>query len=91
MKVLFEEVTVKLGPSGVPLLIVWGRRTLRVTDVLDTWRAWPAWWEGQRPRDYLLVATVGPTVELYREDRSVRPPGYEAEEGEAWVLARMLD
>ncbi len=91
MREVFEPVEVTLAPSGAPARVTWGRRTLRVVDVLDAWRAWPAWWEGRFPRDYYLVVTVGLTAELYREDRRTRLPGYEAEEGEAWVLARILD
>ena len=38
----------------------------RITHILDSYRVWPSWWEGQPPRDYYLVQIQEKTVEIYR-------------------------
>ena len=91
MREVFEEVNVQLSPGGTPHLMTWGKRTFRALELLDAWRAGGEWWEGRYPREYYLLAFVGLTAEVYREDRSVRLPGYLPDTHELWVLARIVD
>lgn len=91
MKEVFEVVDVHASPSGAPLVVRWGRRTLRARGVLDAWRAGGAWWAGQYPRDYWLVDFSDIVAEVYREDRRVDLPGYAREGEPLWVLSRVVD
>ena len=91
MRVVFEQVQVQPASSGAPQFVIWGKRSLRTLEVLDFWRFGGEWWLGGYPRDYFLIRFPSLTAELYREDRSHRLPGYQLDETELWVLARIAD
>lgn len=81
MRAVQEEVTVELTASGKPARVTWRNRTLRVTDVVDEWRAKGRWWRREPPRNYALVHMGHVLAELYREDH---------DQGR-WILARVVD
>ena len=49
-----------------------------VSSVVDSYRAWPRWWEGQAPRDYFVVQVDEKVLEIYRS-------------GGDWFYSKTLD
>jgi hypothetical protein len=49
-----------------------------VADILDSYRLWPHWWEGNPPRDYFKVQVDEKTLDIYVDTNG-------------WTIARIED
>jgi hypothetical protein len=49
-----------------------------VSEIIDTWRLWPRWWEGNPPRDYFKVQVAERTMDIYQD-------------ANGWTLAKVED
>jgi hypothetical protein len=36
-----------------------------VSDVIDSYRIWPRWWEGYQPREYFKLEVEGVMMDIY--------------------------
>jgi hypothetical protein len=39
-----------------------------VSDVIDSYRIWPRWWEGYQPREYFKLEVEGVMMDIYYSD-----------------------
>ncbi len=67
-------------PLKVDLVVGKPRRVNgeRVSHLVDAYRFWPNWWEGQSPRDYFVLEVEVRTIEIYRSE-------------DGWFFSRVLD